>query len=70
MGVVNHRYLSRKLLGDGMEATHGVGVVRVGVPMLTVGWLLLGRGAGRLARGRSRGTGTCSGAAGLHRRQR
>ena len=31
MGVVNHRYLSRKLPGRRMEDTVGVGVVRAGV---------------------------------------
>ena len=54
MGVVNHRYLSRKLLGDGWRPRLAWAWSELGFLLLTVGWLLAGRGVGS-ARGDGRG---------------
>ena len=48
MGVVNHRYLSRKLLGDGWRTRLAWAWSELGFFLLTVGWLLAGRGSARL----------------------
>ena len=47
MGVVNHRYLSRKLLGNGWRTRLAWAWSEMGTCMLTVLWMLAGQGSGR-----------------------
>ena len=48
MNVVNHRYLSRKLLGDGWKIRVAWAWSEFGIFLLALLWWLAGRGSGRL----------------------
>jgi glycosyltransferase involved in cell wall biosynthesis len=47
MNVVNHRYLSRKLLGNNWRTRLAWAWSELGTSLLTMAWLLAGRGSGR-----------------------